>query len=263
MNIQGFNFEVDILQVILWQYNNATNLVSLLNDKQSWLQSYQTEFWYNPGTTSAEGWYQNVFDLLTANTFGLAVWAILLNVPSYLPAASLPPNSQIWGFNAFTDDTHTALENSYLNFGITSSTQSNFSNINQTLSLTDEQQRFLLRLRYYQLITRGQIYSSQANLSVNPTPYDINAFLNYLCETSNIGYPGSIYILDKLDMSITYVFTAGGFPAGLLQAITQLDIWPRPAGVLLNEFEIIIGGEFYFLNETPFYLLNGNPLYLL
>ena len=63
MNIQGFDFTVDVLQSILWQYNQSTNLLSLLNYKQSWLDENQTKFWFNPDTTDAgdqNGWYQNV-----------------------------------------------------------------------------------------------------------------------------------------------------------------------------------------------------------
>jgi hypothetical protein len=267
MNVQGFDFTVDVLQSILWQYNHATNLLSLVDNKQTWLNENQTNFWFNENAssdTTGNGWYQNVFNLLTANTFGLAVWSILLDIPLFVTTPQIP-NSQIWGFNAYTDDTDTALINNYFNFGNTSETVSNFSNLNTTITLSNEEQRFLLRLRYYQLVTRGQILSPQAlesESNTNPTPYDINSFLNYLCETSDIDYPGEIYILDNLDMTITYVFTSASFSVALLQAIINLDLFPRPAGVLLNT-AVVIGGNFLFLNENVFTLLNGNPLAVL
>jgi hypothetical protein len=267
MNVQGFDFTVDVLQSILWQYNQATTLLALLNNKQNWLDENQTKFWFNVDAATDEtgnGWYQNVFNLITADTFGLAVWSIILGLPLYVTTPQVP-NSQIWGFNEYTDDTDTALINNYFNFGSSSDTVSNFSNLNTTISLQPEEQRFLLRLRYYQLITRGQILSPQAlesDSNLNPTPYDINAFLNYLCETSHINYSGTIYIIDNLDMTITYAFTSANFPSGLFEAIKTLDLFPRPAGVLLNT-ETILNGDFYFLNTNVFTLLNGNAFNLL
>jgi len=261
MNIQQFNFVVDVLQSILWQYNDATNLLSLLNDKQAWLNENQTNFWFNENASNDannNGWYQNVFNLLTANEFGLSVWSIILGIPSYIASNVLEPNSQIFGFNAFEIDG--SLENNYSNFY-----DSNFSNVNSGIQITLEQQRFLLRLRYYQLITRGQVLSPQAlesSSNTNPTPFDINAFLNYLCETSDIGYSGTIYVVDNLNMTMTYVFTSNTFPSGLLQAILANDVFPRPAGVYINQ-GVIISGYFLFLNQSNFTLLNGNPLSLL
>ena len=71
--IQEFDFSVDLLQAILWQYNNATSLQSLLNSEQAWVIENQTEFW--------ENWLRDVFDLRTANEFGLSVWSIILGIP--------------------------------------------------------------------------------------------------------------------------------------------------------------------------------------
>ena len=43
-----------------------------------------------------------------------------------------------------------------------------------------------------------------------------------------------IYALDNLDMTITYVFTMPGFSQNLLEAITMLDLFPRPAAVRIK-----------------------------
>ena len=94
MNIQEFDYNVDILAVILWQYNEANNLLSLLNDKQGWYASYQTEFWQN--------WYSNIFNLAANNPnmslFGLAVWSIILDTPLFVPIVPVM-DTNIWGFN--------------------------------------------------------------------------------------------------------------------------------------------------------------------
>jgi Protein of unknown function (DUF2612) len=203
MKIQEFDYSVDLLQTILWQYDQATSFVSLIKSKQNWYNVNFTQFWAD--------WYNNVFNLLTANKFGLTVWSIILNVPPYLIASPEDPDKPIWGFNAY-DPTFPDLENTYLNFQ-----NGNFSLYGTVISLTVEEQRFLLRLRYFQLSTRADVT-------------DINQFLAYLLASSNIGYTGVLYMLDNLDMTITYCFNTS-FPTSLYTVLTTLGVLPRPAGV--------------------------------
>src|SRR5690606_22129864 len=106
MNIQQFNYNVNLLQAVLWQYDESTNLLSLINQKQQWYNQYQTKFW--------EDWYDNVFNILTANQFGLSVWSYILNVPLFLDNVPEDPNKPIWGFNQIIS--FPTLENTYLNF---------------------------------------------------------------------------------------------------------------------------------------------------
>ena len=140
--------------------------------------------------------------------------------------------------NATGDATETIsfsnLENSYLNFG-----NSNFSTKGEYISLSLEEQRFLLRLRYFQLSNRGDIT-------------DINAFLNYLINSSNIGYTGQLYALDGLNMTMTYVFTGTNFPSNLIQIMKELDLFPRPTAVGLK-IRINYGNQFGFNNFVGSY----------
>lgn len=205
MRIQQFDYSVDLLQAILWQYSSSTNLLSLINQKQDWYTENQTQFWSD--------WYNNIFNLKTANSFGLSVWSYILNLPLYLINNPESSDKPLWGFNRLISTSPNVLENTYLNFG-----NSNFSTRGIEIILTPEEQRFLLRLKYFQLCTRGDIT-------------DINSFLNYLITTSNIGYTGTVYALDGLNMTMTYVFTNINFPPNLLQLIVDLDVLPRPAGV--------------------------------
>lgn len=226
MRIQRFNYNVDVLQAILWQQDQATNLVQLATQKNAWYQAYQTEFWID--------WYNNVFNLLTANTFGLSVWSYILNIPLYINFDPEPDDKPLFGFNFFNP----TLKNNYTNFN-----NGNFSTKGSVLTLTEEEQRFLLRLTYYKYCTRSDVT-------------DVNSFLNYLVTTSDIGYLGTIYMLDGLDMSITYVFSSPGFPSDLLQTIKDLDSFPRPAGVEIK-YEINTGKVWGFgsLNQN---FGNGN-----
>ena len=203
MNIEQFDYSVNLLQSMIWQYDNATRLKSLVSQKQDWYNVYQSQFW--------EDWYNNVFNLLTANAFGLSVWSVILNLPLFLGQVE-SPSKPVFGFNRF-DPTYPDLLNGNLNFE-----NSNFSIRGTVIFLTLEQQRFLLRLRYYQLCSRGDVT-------------DVNEFLNYLITTSDIGYSGTLYMVDNLDMTITYVFTASNFSADLLTVIEKFDVLPRPTGV--------------------------------
>jgi hypothetical protein len=205
MNIELFDFSVNVLESIIWQYENAPNIVSLITQKQTWYNTNQTQFWTN--------WYNNVFNLAgdQMNLFGIAIWSIILDVPLYVPITPEPNNKPIFGFNEIVGSWPTLL-NSYLNFG-----NSNFSTRGQSIILSLEEQRFLLRLKYFDLTTRGDIK-------------DINSFLAYLVSTSTINYTGTIYALDGFNMTMTYVFTKE-FPYQLLRALQELDILPRPAGV--------------------------------
>ena len=360
--IQEFDeFQVDLKQSILWQYNDASNLLSLIQQKQDWYSVNQSGFW---GV-----WVEIVFTLTTVDVFGADIWSVILDVP--LLVSDLPYVAQpTWGFNAYElksygldqvvdgvpddivtgdgsfvvagstgtieflsvgmsvtgtgtspdsvivlipdsetiyishlttvdstesltfsleqdgtlstgspvvigldtenifvgmdvtgsgipastkvlsiddaatitlDDNATSTGSSTLTFSITDTVdltnpglintyknyeQGNFSQLNQNLTLSLEEQRFLLRLRYFQLTTLTNIAGFAPNLT-----YSINEFLNYLCTDNELDYSGSIYVLDNLDMTMTYHFTSTGFPPTLFNALTLLDVWPRPAGV--------------------------------
>lgn len=191
MRILEVDFQLNLLQAILWEYNDALKLQTLLEQKQNWYNSKYSEFW--------ESWVRDVFDLRTANDFGLSLWAIILNLP-LLASESPTPSPDIWGVGEFRK-----------NFN-----NGNFYPYVTDISLTTEERRLLLRLRYFKLVTRNTIP-------------EINEFLAYL-------WPGEtekVYVLDGLDMTMTYVFTFAVTPR-LLYILQQYDALPRPAGVQLN-----------------------------
>lgn len=187
--IQTFDFSVDLLRALLWQFNDAARLQSLLTQKQAWYDTAQSEFW--------EDWVRDVFDLRTANDFGLTVWAIILGVPLSMPGEE-DQNKPVWGFGEYR-----------VNF-----TNGNFAPVYQR-PLTTEQRRIVLRLRYFQLTTRG-------------TVPEINAFFADLFSDL-----GPVYVNDALEMNARYVF---GFPLSpdLEAVIAGFDLLPRPAGVTVD-----------------------------
>jgi len=190
--IQEFDYSVDLMKALLWQYNDAENLQKLLELKNEWYIKNQTEFWSN--------WYNDVFNLKTANAFGLSVWAIILDIPITVQVGPSAPDKPTWGYGEFNKN----FENG------------NFSRSRGgALSLTVEQSRTVLRLRYFQITSRG-------------TVPEINRFLKLLFKDL-----GPIYVRDNLDMTMTYVF--GFQPSSqLLFVLERYDILPRPAGVAVD-----------------------------
>lgn len=187
-NIQAFNFSVDLLRALLWQYNDAVNLQSILRQKSEWYSRNHTEFWNR--------WIADVFNLRTANDFGLAVWAIILDMPLTvgIPGSGARP---VFGFGQYNQ-----------NF-----TNGNFGRDSAGVAgLTTEQRRVVLLLRYYQLITDGTV------------PH-VNSILKDVF--------GQGYVLDHLDMTCSYIFPQS-LSSTMIQVLENFDLLPRPAGVEVN-----------------------------
>ncbi len=189
-DIQLFDFSVNLLQALLWQYNQATNLQSLLQSKSNWYNENQTAFW--------ESWIKNVFNLETANEFGLSVWSIILNLPLFI---STPPDAGLPTFGFGNVNGAVNFDNGILN------------DENGTIyNLPIETKRIALQLRYFQMCSSG-------------TVPEINRFMKYVFRNY-----GGVYLLDYGTMNQAYFFLFS--PTWDLQFIfNNLDILPRPAGV--------------------------------
>lgn len=73
MKIFNKDWLIDLEKSILWQYDKSYKLKSLIEQKQAWYKENVTDFITN--------FFKNIFNLKTANDFGLAVWGKLLNFP--------------------------------------------------------------------------------------------------------------------------------------------------------------------------------------
>lgn len=190
MNIQQFDFSMDLMKVVKWEYDQAPNLSSILNLKQKWYDVNHQEFW--------KSWERDVFNLLTANDFGLNVWAIILNIPLYTESNASPDDYPAFGFSDFG-----------LNFG-----RSNFAtDASQVNSLTIEQKRQLLRMRWWQITSDGSMPS------INHALFDI--------------FGKDVYALDGHDMTITVVYQTI-LPDIMMRLLQDFDLIPRPSGVKFN-----------------------------
>ena len=188
--VQDFDFSVDVLRALLWQHNKAERLESLLTQKSAWYSENQSDFWAN--------WTRDVFDLRTANAFGCQVWAAILGLKLTIPTSPTNPDAPAFAFGTLRQ-----------NFGRGNFGQSGSGSV----SLTVEQQRLVLRLRYFQLISRC-------------TVPEINRFMALI-----FGDLGRVYVQDLNNMEhVVYVFD---FTPGsqLTFIFEQYDLLPRPAAV--------------------------------
>lgn len=185
--IQAFEFSVDLLRVIIWQYDKAEKLIAIVQKKQEWYAANFSAFW--------EDWRRDVFDLKTANDFGLTVWALILDIPLFASNGASPGDYPAFGFDPFGE-----------NF-----THGNFATGGFGLVLPVAERRAILRLRYHQLTTDGTIPG-------------INAALN------DVFGDGVCHVIDPGTMSITYNFVVP-ISAPLQSVLQSFDVMPRPAGV--------------------------------
>lgn len=188
-NIQTFDNSIDLMAVVPWQYDRAPHLISLLEKKSAWYKEHYSKFW--------DDWERDVFNLNTANDFGLNVWSIILNLPLYSRDDARPAANPAFGFSPFG----TNFDQVTSNFAI---------DANAYKSLSLEEKRMLLKLRWYNITSDGSMSC------VNETLYQV--------------FGDKIYCLDGGDMTITFVFT-GTFSAIMTNLLTTADILPRPSGV--------------------------------
>lgn len=211
--VQEFDFSVDLLKALLWQHENAERLQSLLTKKQEWYDANLTAFWSD--------WYRDVFDLDTANAFGLSVWARILDVSLFIETANTVATPH-FGFGA-----------NHLNFN-----NGNFAQQAGQQGLDVEQARLVLKLRYLQLISRGSVT-------------EINEWLFEL-----FGQQGKVFVVDSLDMTFATYFFSFEPDSRLRFILEEYDLLPRPAAVGVR-YQVQVRDSFGFgTNHLNFE--NGN-----
>lgn len=203
MDIQKFKFNTDLLQHLLWQYNDAENLQKLLQTKHLWYAENNENFWI--------AWIRDVFDLRTATNFGLQVWAIILDLPLFAGERPSPPDFPAFGFGS---DNRGFVNSPDMDAnGFFATTGSRFNR------LTTEEKRQVLQLRFYQTFSTG---------SVN----DINKNLRRIFGVQGDGI-NNIYAVDKLNMTLEYTYSSESITTNLIAVMQrdELDVLPTPAAV--------------------------------
>lgn len=191
MNVQEFDLHADLLAAILWQYDSSPAIVSLARAKQAFYDSAVSGFWSD--------WYRDVFNIDTANDFGLAVWGRILDIPLDVIVPPSPSEENSFGF---------APNGENFNNG-------NFGRWREgNVTLTRRQKRIVVRLRYF-------------GLTHSPTMDNINTFLReYFWEGNS-----RVFVSDPLNMEFV-VYTFGSDPGTELRFILEkYDLLPRPSTV--------------------------------
>lgn len=186
--IQAFDASINLMKALLWEHDQAAKLIMLTQFEQDWYTREHSDFWTN--------WIRDVFNINTANDFGLSLWGAILNVPL---SVTVQPTT---GRDAF------GFGNANPGFGHAGFGRSEAGE----LGMTTEQRRTVIKLRYFQLTCR-------------PTVPEINSFLVTLFA------PGAVWVSDPYDMSyVTYIFKQA--PDSQLSFILEnYDLMPRPSGV--------------------------------
>ncbi|WP_310625812.1 DUF2612 domain-containing protein [Limnohabitans sp.] len=189
MNVQTAG-QLDPLNLaLLWQHSNAPNRAALIAAEQAWLDKFGTGFWSD--------WQRDVFNLATANEFGLSVWSAILDVNLGLKTTGSPSPSTNFGVGA-----------SWQNFG-----RGNFfaTSSGGVATLSTDERRLILQLRYFQLTSRASVS-------------EIGQFVTKL-------FGGNARILDPQNMSDMTLYLGFQPFSALLSVLHDFDLLPRPAGV--------------------------------
>lgn len=136
----------DIHQALKWLQNKAPNINSLIDQKARWYAQNQDQFWTN--------WENNVFDLSTANSFGIMVWCIILGVPSSL-FGLYPDQPTSWAYGP--DRQNFIYKGGDPSFVDPNTIGGNFFGGGNSTILNLQEARWILRLRYLALISNGNL----------------------------------------------------------------------------------------------------------
>jgi len=181
------DFNVDLMKSVLWQYEGSPNIKALAQNDQDYINSAHSQFW--------KDWIRDVFNLKTANRFGLSVWARILDVP--LTIRRPQRLTGVFGFGA-----------NHKNFGNGSFGRATAAE----QKVTPETARQILLLRW-------------AQLTMRPTVPNINLALEIAFG------PDVAYVRDNQDMSYAVFLFTQAPNYRVVDILRNLDILPRPSTV--------------------------------
>lgn len=212
-------YEMKIVRPIDWQRNKAPKITKIVQSKQDWYERYKMKFWND--------WRKDVFDLKTANDFGLVIWCNILNVPAQ--AFVFGEHNNYW---AFGDKRKNFFA---VNTGIGSTKGGNFTDGGLS-GLNTEEARKSLRMRYYSLILNNSVPAINAAL-LDVFGRDDNGLSN-------------AYVIDNNDMTMTYVHK-DYWSRAMVENLIKYDIMPRPGTVKITfEDQSIQGAMKWLVNPV-------------
>lgn len=182
----------DVWSTIIAQYANSPILTG-------WIESFNAAM---DLTGPFDSFYDLVWNVLTAQGWGLDVWGRIVGVER---AIQIPGSVSLFGFNE-AGSSWTGFDQGTFYGG---------ESISQNYVLSDADFRTLI------------LAKAAGNISDGSIPA-VNQILMTLFRDR-----GDAYVVDGLDMTLTYTFTFPLTPVELA-IVSQLDVLPNAAGVVIN-----------------------------
>ena len=211
--------------VFIWQYSRAANLTRLLQN--------EIEFYGNNVGSFFTDWEKDVFNLHTANSFGLSVWAKILGVsrPNISPQNYIiDKNNTLRLYNPNSNNWHAI----YLNRPIPAWAIERNPSVDTTevplIPIDDNTFRRCLLAKINLLYSNGSVT-------------DISQYLTKIFPNKGA------YVEDGYDMSLKIKFTETPTDADLT-IITSPDFAPKVAGVFINTGVEIISKDTFGFKEN-------------
>lgn len=196
----------DVSKTVISQYANSPTLLQLIDCMSQY---------FDPAT-DFENFYTNVWNIDTAQGFGLDIWGKIVNVSRNL---TIPDTITYFGFNEATGSQ--PFDQSPFYTGVNST---------QTYTLTDDAYRTLILAKAMANISRSSAQS-------------INALLQAVFSNR-----GRCYVIDLggMRMMFTFEFTLQPYEIAIL---TQSKAIPKPAGVSAIAQSIDVTSTFGFAEQ--------------
>lgn len=217
MKIADLDYKLKAEGIFLWQYANALRLNRILQNEIDYYGESISKF--------VEDWQHNVFNLLTANTFGLELWGKILKAPrplvkplSYVIDSETTlrfynPNSMKWHSIWLSDNVPT--------LNVETSTPS-IDNLDLPLVYIDD--------NVYRRCLVSKLFLLHSNASINDINFILDKIYNFGVEED---YKRNISVTDNFDMTMSVNF--GFTPTDTdLVILTTNAFSPRPMGVKFN-----------------------------
>jgi len=187
----------DWFATVISQYANSPVLLKLIENFATYIDP----------TRNVDEFFRLLWNVDTATGYGLDVWGRIVGVSRVLFVPIV--DGEFFGFDEATDA---------FPFG-----QAPFFNtggaLTENFTLSDEAYRVLIFAKALANISDGSIPSINQIL--------INLFSRY----------GNCFVVDNLDMTLTYTFGAALDPVDLA-IVTQSGVLPRPAGVAADIIQL-------------------------
>jgi hypothetical protein len=208
-------------QTVISQYANSPTILQLIANFKSY---------FDP-TANLLAFYNNIWNIDSAVGFGLDIWGRIIGVSRFvtIPAA---PQKTFGFYNVISPDDFAPFNQAPFASDVPAATQ--------TYSIPDAPYRTLLLVKAF------------ANICKRTAPL-LNQMLQML-------FPGRgrCYVQDPGRMFLNYVFEFQLTPVEYA-IFTQSGVVPRPAGVLVNTFQVntsatfgFYGSELQPFNQAPF-----------